>query len=69
MTEDRLLVSATKDPTKVRAGTIGARARWGAEPVVVRLDDLTPPQRRLVLAMVAAVREESERDQPEPIPA
>jgi hypothetical protein len=53
------LVSATKDPTKVRAGTIGARTRWGPEPRVVRLDTLTPPQRRLVLALVDAARKEA----------
>jgi hypothetical protein len=52
------LVTATKDPTKVRAGTIGARVRWG-EPRVVRLDDLTPSQKRLVLALIAAAREEA----------
>jgi hypothetical protein len=53
------LVSATKDPTKVRAGTIGAKKRWGEEPRIVRLDDLTPPQRRLVLALIEAARAES----------
>ena len=54
------MVSATKDPAKVRAGLIGARARWGDQPArVVRLDDLTAPQRRLVLALVAAAREEA----------
>lgn len=40
---------------KVRAGTIGARTRWG-EPRVVRLDALTPEQRRLVLALVDAAK-------------
>jgi hypothetical protein len=54
------LASATKDPTKVRAGKIGARARWG-EPRVARLDDLTLPQRRLVLALIEAARAEQER--------
>jgi hypothetical protein len=53
------LVSATKDPIKVRAGQTGARKRWGEEPRVVRLDDLTPAQRRLVLALVEAARAES----------
>jgi hypothetical protein len=43
---------------KVRAGTIGAHTRWGDTPRVVRLDDLTPPQRRLVLALVEAARAE-----------
>ena len=49
-----------KDPTKVRAGTLGARRRWGDEPRVVRLDDLTPPQRRLVLALIEAARAENQ---------
>lgn len=48
-----------KDPTKVRAGQIGARARWGEEPRIVRLDALTAPQRRLVLALVDAARKEA----------
>jgi hypothetical protein len=38
-----------------RAGRLGARARWGP-PRVVRLDDLSPEQRRLVLALVDAAR-------------
>jgi len=50
------LVSATKDPIKVRAGKIGADVRWGPEPRTVRIDDLTPPQRRLVTALIDAVR-------------
>lgn len=54
------MVSATKDPTKVRAGSIGARARWG-DPGVVRLDELTPPQRRLVLALVDAAKAETKK--------
>lgn len=48
----------TKDPVRVRAGEIGARRRWGEEPSVVRLHDLTDPQRRLVLALVEAARAE-----------
>jgi len=46
---------ATKDPVKVRAGQLGARTRWGL-PRVVRLDELTAEQRRLVLALVEAAR-------------
>ncbi|HEY8869280.1 MAG TPA: hypothetical protein VIM30_07800 [Candidatus Limnocylindrales bacterium] len=53
------MVSATKDPIKVRAGKIGADIRWGSEPRVVRLDQLTPPQRRLVVALVDAARKEA----------
>jgi hypothetical protein len=49
----------SKDPVKVRAGRIGAVKRWGTEPVAIRLDDLTPPQKRLVLALVAAAKQEA----------
>jgi hypothetical protein len=42
---------------RARAGRIGARRRWG-EPGVLDLADLTPPQRRLVLALVDAARNE-----------
>lgn len=45
-----------KNPKKQAAGKKGADARWG-EPRVVRLDDLTPAQRRLVVALVEAARE------------
>lgn len=51
-----LVVSDSKNPKKVRAGRIAARARWG-EPRVVRLDSLTPEQRRLVLALIDAAKE------------
>lgn len=54
-------LSVTKNAEKARAGRIGARRRWG-DPGVVRLDDLTPPQRRLVLALVEAARAEHRRD-------
>lgn len=56
------MVSAAKDPTKVRAGTIGARNRWaGHTPRVVKLDELTPPYRRLVLQLVDAAKSEQAR--------
>lgn len=48
------------NPVKVKAGLIGAVKRWGAEPSVVRLHELTDPQRRLVLALIAAARRESD---------
>lgn len=51
-----------KDPRKVAAGKAGMRARWGTEPRVVRLDTLTESQRRLVLALVNAARQEAARD-------
>lgn len=46
---------AAKDPAKVRAGELGARKRWG-DPRVLRLDELTSEQRRLVLALVDAAK-------------
>lgn len=53
------MVSA--NPDKVRAGRIGGRRRWG-DPGVVKLEELTPPQRRLVIALVAAAKDELARD-------
>lgn len=47
-----------KDPVLVAAGRRGALKRWG-EPRILRLDELTPPQRRLALALVEAVRKEA----------
>lgn len=52
------LFDSDKDPVKVRAGAAGARKRWGDAPRVVRLDELTPAQRRLVLALVDAAKTE-----------
>lgn len=45
-----------KNPKKVEAGKKAAAARWG-DPRVVRLDELTPAQRRLVVALVDAAKE------------
>ena len=50
---------STLNYTKAEAGALGARKRWGP-PRIVRLDDLTTDQRRLVLALVAAARETKE---------
>jgi len=44
-----------KKLTFVEAGRKGALRRWG-EPKVVRLDDLTEDQRRLVRALIEAAR-------------
>jgi hypothetical protein len=52
------LIPEGKNPTKVRAGQLGARKRWG-ETRIVRLADLTEPQRRLVVALVDAARNEN----------
>lgn len=49
-------MDSDKDPKKVAAGQKGAATRWG-EPRVVRLDELTPAQRRLVLALIDAAKE------------
>lgn len=43
------------------AAKAAARARWG-EPRSVRLDDLTPAQRRLVLALIEAARESNRQN-------
>lgn len=51
------MTSTAKNPTKVRAGTIGARTRWGDTPRVVRLDTLHP---RVAAAIAAMVRAEEE---------
>lgn len=48
-------VSVVKNAAKVRAGRIGAAVRW-RQPRVVRLDDLTGEQRRLVMALIDAAR-------------
>lgn len=48
-----------KDPKLVAAGKRGAEKRWGPARVV-RLDNLTPAQRRLVLALIEAVRESNQ---------
>ena len=48
-------VSRFKDPVKVRAGTLGARKKWGPQRIV-RLDSLEP-------AVAAAVRALIEADQ------
>ncbi len=50
-----MVTPITKNPVKVHAGEVGARRRWGPQRIV-RLDDLTPEQRRLVLALVHAAR-------------
>ena len=51
-----MVSTAEKNPAKVRAGTIGAAARWGPERRQVDIRDLSPEQRRLVLALVEAAR-------------
>lgn len=46
---------------RVERGRLGARARWGDTPRVVRLDQLSAAQRRLVVALIDAAKAEQER--------
>lgn len=49
-----------KSPERVKSGRAGAQARWAGHTArVVRLDALTPEQRRLVMALVEAARQEA----------
>lgn len=48
-------VDVSKDPVLVEAGKRGAEQRWGP-PRRVHIGDLTPDQRRLVLALIDAQR-------------
>jgi hypothetical protein len=57
------VVPGAKNPRRIAAGRIGARNRWGDTPRVVRLDDLTAPQRRLVLALIEAAKSERAQEQ------
>jgi hypothetical protein len=61
----RVLVSAAKDPTKVRAGQLGGRARWGTDhdAKIVKLDSLSVEQRALVLALVHAAKDQAANSQ------
>jgi hypothetical protein len=43
------------DPSHVARGQAGMRARWGP-PRIARLDDLTPDQRNLVLALINTMK-------------
>jgi hypothetical protein len=52
----------SRDPSKVRAGRIGARARWGDTPRVVRLDSLDPFARDAVLALIRLDEAKRARD-------
>jgi hypothetical protein len=53
-------VSPPRPLSKAESGRLGALAKWGDRyvPVKVRLDDLTIPQRRLVVALVEAAKAE-----------
>ena len=45
-----------KDPKRVAAGKKAAAARWG-DKRIVRLDQLDPAGRRLVIALIEALEE------------
>ena len=50
------MVTAVKDPIYVESGRRGAERRW-ADPAtrkIVRIDSLSPEERAVVLALVAA---------------
>ena len=49
----------TKNPVKVRVGTLGARARWGPARVL-RLDQLDPVTADIVRAIVEARKNAAE---------
>lgn len=53
-----------KNPIFVDSGRRGARKRWGT-PRIARLDELTPEQRRLVLALIEAAKSEAPPVSPE----
>jgi hypothetical protein len=54
------VLTAPKNPAKQRGGIAAARVRWANHPTrVVRLDALTPDQRRLVLALVDAAKDQN----------
>ena len=54
-----------QSPRHVRAGRASATSRWGSHvPHVVRLDELTEPQRRLVKALIEAAKAENVGDAP-----
>jgi hypothetical protein len=44
-----------RNPVRVAAGHAAANKRWGPSRIV-RLDDMTGPQRRVVLALIDAAR-------------
>jgi len=43
------------DASHVRRGQVGARTRWGP-PRIARLDDLTPAQRDVVMALINTMK-------------
>lgn len=51
-----------KNPLLVATGRKTALKRWGDAPRHVRIHDLSEPQRRLVHALIAAVRESTPRE-------
>lgn len=58
------MVSKDKDPARVRAGKIAARARWG-DLRVVRLDQVDADTARLIRALVNNGAESGSKVAPE----
>ena len=50
-----MTIPQERDPQKVAAGKASAEKRWRPKRVV-RLDDLTAPQRRVVIALIEAAK-------------
>ena len=63
-------VARVKDPQRVAQGKAGMASRWRDHVQLVRLSDLPPEARRLILALIAASKETgSEGQNPEPVSA
>ena len=56
-----LNAAGIKNEDAARAGRAGAASRWG-EPRRINLRDCTDPERRIILASLAAIRAERARD-------
>ena len=54
------LASGDQKYSKRDAGRLGARRRWGDQPRVVRLDELSPEQRAVVIALINAHKSANE---------
>jgi hypothetical protein len=63
---ERNRVLSIKDPVFVEAGRRGAATRWGP-PRRARLDDLSPAQRGLVLALIENMKTGADVQQPAPV--
>jgi hypothetical protein len=68
-----VVVAHVKDPKRVAQGKAGMASRWRDRVQIVRLADLQPEARRLILALIAASAASketgSEGQSPEPVSA